>query len=211
MTVKFIENTYQNKTGILMFPDHYLAFPQTFVKEVDGSEVYSITENGRQIIKAGTIYPANDATAKGVVLYDLDVTDGDETGAIVYHGTIKTDKLPAAPVAAAISALPQITFFPIKKTLINTATPDPVIDDTGAEIIIDLYGTDFLAAAETEANWTVDVGTSGLTFTTATKISANQVKLTFTGTVAAGTVAITADKESVANDLASNTLSIVIA
>ena len=55
--------------------------------------------------------PENGATAKGVVLYDVDVTDGDSTGSLVIHGFIDKSKLPTEPDAAAITALPMIKFI----------------------------------------------------------------------------------------------------
>lgn len=207
MTVEFNETVYQNKSEILMFPDHYVAMAQKFEKD----HSLAVTENGRKIVKAGTLYPANDATAIGVVFRDLDVTDGDKNGAVILHGYIKTDKLPNAPTANAIAALNQITFLPIGKSIISTASATPAVDATGAVIVVDLIGTDFIAGVETETNWTIGAGTTGLTLSTAVKTDNNKATLTFTGTVAAGTLEITAKAACVANGVASNKISIVIA
>ena len=108
MTVKFIKEDYGNTKEILMFPDHYVAFAHTFLKD----DAASTLVGGRKIIKAGTIYPANGATAKGVVMYDVDVTDGDQSGAIIVHGFIKQSAIPAEPSPEAKAALPLIKFFP---------------------------------------------------------------------------------------------------
>lgn len=108
MTVKFNKEDYGNTKEILMFPDHYVAFAHTFLKD----DAAAATVGGKKIIKAGTIYPANDATAKGVLLSDVDVTDGDQTGALVIHGFIKQSAIPAAPADEAKAALPLIKFFP---------------------------------------------------------------------------------------------------
>ena len=70
------------------------------------------TVDGRKVIKAGTIYPTNDASAKGVVWADYDVTDGDVTGALIIHGFVKTAALPKAPAAEAKTALPMVAFMP---------------------------------------------------------------------------------------------------
>lgn len=89
--------------------DHYVAIPY------DCSDVTAT--NG--IIPAGTILPANDGTAKGVLLSDVD-KNKDPNGAIVIHGFIDTSKLPEAPsedttgenaATGAKSALKQITFI----------------------------------------------------------------------------------------------------
>lgn len=60
------------------------------------------------IVKAGTIVPANDATAIGVLLYDVK-KDENPNGAVVIHGFIKKDKLPVAP--ADTVAISQVTFI----------------------------------------------------------------------------------------------------
>ena len=108
MTGKVVKKEYGNKTEILMHPDHYVAFAHTFLQD----DAKAVVVDGRKIVKAGTIYPANDATAKGVVFYDVDVTDGDATGALIVHGFIKESALPAAPEATAKAALKLVHFYP---------------------------------------------------------------------------------------------------
>lgn len=69
--------------------------------------------NGRKIVPAGTILPANDATAKGVLLSPADVTYGDAAGAIVVNGYIDLAKVTdagLAPTAEAKTAMPKVTF-----------------------------------------------------------------------------------------------------
>ena len=61
--------------------------------------------NGGKYVKMGTIYPANGATAEGIVYEDVDVTTGDMPGSVVLSGVVYTDRLPTAPVAAAKTAL----------------------------------------------------------------------------------------------------------
>ena len=103
-----IETSYGTRKEILMFPD-YSGFAQTFDKTTHSALVATVDD--RKIIKAGTIFPANDKTAKGVVLYDLDVTDGSATGTVIYRGTVKASKIPTAPSADALKAMTQIKFF----------------------------------------------------------------------------------------------------
>jgi hypothetical protein len=85
--------------------DHFVAIPYTV--PAAGVEANA---DGYKIVPAGTILPANDATAVGVLLHDTDVTDGDRTDAIVVHGFIKSSVLPTAPSAAAKAALPLVKF-----------------------------------------------------------------------------------------------------
>lgn len=107
MSVVFKSQDYITGKQILAIPDHYVCVAHTFLK----NDAAATTVDGRKIIKAGTIYPANDATAKGVVFSDMDVTDGDMTGSILIHGFVKSAALPAVPAAAAITALKQVTFL----------------------------------------------------------------------------------------------------
>ena len=100
-------NSYSTPKGILMFPDEYQAFPNTF----EPTDPTAVTVGTKKIVRAGTIWPANDATAKGVVFYDVDVTGGTGTGAILFEASVKTSKLPVAPATTARTALPRITFF----------------------------------------------------------------------------------------------------
>lgn len=86
--------------------DHYIAIPYT----VPDTDIVA-DANGKKTVPAGTILPANDATAVGVLLHDTDVTYGARTDAIVIHGFIKTAKLPTAPADTAKTALKQISFM----------------------------------------------------------------------------------------------------
>lgn len=66
--------------------------------------------DGTKYVPAGAIIPANGATAKGILYEDVDVTTGDMPGSIVTRGAVYTDRLPAAPESAAVSALTGIQF-----------------------------------------------------------------------------------------------------
>jgi hypothetical protein len=66
--------------------------------------------DGTKYVPAGAIVPANGATAKGILYENVDVSTGAMPGSIVTRGAVYTDRLPAAPVAAATSALTGITF-----------------------------------------------------------------------------------------------------
>jgi hypothetical protein len=104
MSIKMKTQDYASSKHILAMPDHYVAIARKLEKD----SALAVTQEGRKIVKAGTLFPANDATAIGVVLNDYDVTDGDQQAAIVIHGFVLEAKLPAAP--ADTVNLPQITF-----------------------------------------------------------------------------------------------------
>lgn len=96
---------------ILATPDHYVAIARKHAQATAEAAGLAVLEDGRYIVKAGTIYPSNDAKATGVVLNDYDVTDGEVAMAVVVHGFVQTSKLPAEPAEAAVTALKQITFL----------------------------------------------------------------------------------------------------
>lgn len=119
---KFIQQDFGNHKEILKFPDHYVAVAVTVSDE--GIEADG---NGKKIVPAGTILGGtlaklleddtelavekNAAGAEGVLFRDTDVTYGPASGAMIIHGFIAVDKLPAEPAAEAIADLPQIHFI----------------------------------------------------------------------------------------------------
>ncbi len=66
--------------------------------------------NGRKIVKSGTVYPANDATAKGIVFNDVDVTEGTQPGAVMVEGYVIGERLPVVVSDEAKTALKEIKF-----------------------------------------------------------------------------------------------------
>lgn len=86
---------FEAKGNILAYAEPYVAISGT-LKKGSGTEVA-----GRSIVKGGTVYPKNDATAKGLVLYDVDVTDGDVEAPILVEGYVYKDKLPVEVNAEA--------------------------------------------------------------------------------------------------------------
>lgn len=85
--------------------DHYVGIPYTVSATGITADAY-----GKKTVPAGTILPLNDATAKGILLHDTDVTYGDRADTLIIHGFVKTAKLPVAPAAAAITVLTEISF-----------------------------------------------------------------------------------------------------
>ncbi len=202
MKVKEIEYGAPAKQ-ILAIPDHYVALGFKHAKAVAGTLGLAVSVDGRYVVKAGTIYPANDANAIGVVLNDYDVTDGDAMMAVVIHGFVKVAALPAIPSANAISALKQITFNPLislglaftgQKAAITvgaTADPDPVV--------FKLANATFRDGVETLANWTIAGETETKVEVTKIEVAADGQTVTFTldQTVAAvaGSVTVLPDAE----------------
>ena len=71
--VEFNHTDYTTAKGVLVFPDHYVSVAHTFKKD----DAAAVTQDGRKIVKAGTLYPSNDSSAIGIVWADYDVTDGE--------------------------------------------------------------------------------------------------------------------------------------
>lgn len=82
---------FENKniagTPEILANDHYAADTISFTAATDISDSW---KDGN-IIKAGAIVPKNDATAKGVLLYDVDVSKN-PNGAVITHGTVFSSK-----------------------------------------------------------------------------------------------------------------------
>lgn len=60
---------------------------------------------GNKTVAAGTVLPANDATATGILFEDADVTYGDHEGSLLVAGRIYADRLPKELSAEAKTAL----------------------------------------------------------------------------------------------------------
>ena len=156
MAIEYKSQDYTTGKQILVFPDHYVGVAQTF----NQNDAAAVTVDGRKIIKAGTIYPANDATAFGVVFYDVDVTDGDQNGTLIVHGFIKKAALPANPSANAKTALKAIQFFPLSAVTVALSTTKLAIaageaEDKTHTARVYISGTTFRAEAATLTNWTI--------------------------------------------------------
>lgn len=169
---------------ILAIPDHYVALGFRHPKATAETPGLATLVDGRYIVKAGTIYPANDETAIGVVLNDYDVTDGDAMMAVVIHGFIKTAALPAVPSADAIAAMKQITFNPLisiglaltgtKATIAVGATTDP------DPVVFKLVNATFRDGAETLTNWTITGENDTKVRVTKIEVAADKQTVTFT-------------------------------
>ena len=83
--------------------------------------------DGKKILKAGTflgsalsgqgvlkdsakVKAVNGAETEGLLVNDVEVTHGDMEAAMLYMGTVGLDRIPEAPVAATLTALPRVTF-----------------------------------------------------------------------------------------------------
>lgn len=65
----------------------------------------TVTDDGIKYIKAGTVYPANDTTAEGIVYEDVDVTSGNMPASVVVAGRVYADRLAETISSDAKTAL----------------------------------------------------------------------------------------------------------
>lgn len=96
--MKFTNKTVTSGVNILA-NDHFVAIPY------DCKALSALATDG--VIPAGTIVPANDATAVGVLLNDVVLAEN-PNGTVVIHGFIQKSKLPVAP--AETVAIAQVQF-----------------------------------------------------------------------------------------------------
>ena len=83
---------------------------QTFTYQIPQS--LGVLQDGRKIVKSGTVFPANNATAIGIVFNDVDVTNGDAPGAVLVEGWIIKERLPQQ-----ISPSAQLPLIKVKPTV----------------------------------------------------------------------------------------------
>jgi hypothetical protein len=105
---KYITREFGQPIEILKFNDYKCA--PCMVSDVG----VTADANGLKIVKAGTPWPANDATCKGLLLHDNNVTYGPVAGTYVFEGSINVAKLTANGITVADTAkavLPRVTFF----------------------------------------------------------------------------------------------------
>lgn len=79
---------------------------QSFTEYVDNTNAAVITDTrGRKVIPAGSIFPANDATATGVTINEVDVTNNAAPVGVIVEGYLLQERLPVMPSNEAKTAM----------------------------------------------------------------------------------------------------------
>lgn len=121
--MKVKQTEYLNTKGILAMADHYVTIGRKYEQATAASGiVVQDTNTGRLVIKAGTVYPADNETAIGLVFQDYDVTDGDVNLAIMIHGFVLAKKLPVIPSDKALAAMKQISILKEDMSIVAAAS-----------------------------------------------------------------------------------------
>lgn len=76
---------------------------RTVTKQIPQS--LGVQGGDKLIVPAGTIFPANDNTAVGVLYEPVDVTYGDHEGSVIVAGHLYGNRLPVAPADASKTAM----------------------------------------------------------------------------------------------------------
>ena len=87
------------KSGVSYAPGYFLANHEKctrLTREIPGTGDFVKEANGGKYVPMGTIFPANGATAEGIVYEDVDVTAGNMPGSVVTNGVVYEDRLPEA-------------------------------------------------------------------------------------------------------------------
>lgn len=92
-------------SGKVYAPGYFLAHEECERKTRTIPQSLATTVGETKYVKMGTIFPANGATAEGIVYEDVDVTTGNMPGSVVLSGVVYLNRLPVAPVEAAKTAL----------------------------------------------------------------------------------------------------------
>lgn len=106
--MSFIDET---RKGVVYAPGYFLGHEECTRETREMPTTLAVTAgDGSKYVPMGTIYPANGATAKGIVYEDVDVTTGNMPGSVVTKGTIIEDRLPDTLDSDAKSALVALGF-----------------------------------------------------------------------------------------------------
>ena len=102
-------------TNIGYAPGYFLADTEHCTREtrqIAANHAQVVTKaDGSKYVPAGAVIPANGATAEGILYEDVDVSTGNMPGSVVTAGRVYKDRLPAAPVADAVTAMKNIVLI----------------------------------------------------------------------------------------------------
>lgn len=98
---------YEDSKGVTYAPGYFLANNEDCTRKTREIEQDNATvaEDGSKYVPMGTIYPANDGTAEGIVYEDVDVTSGNMPGSVVLSGVVYENRLADELAEGAKTAL----------------------------------------------------------------------------------------------------------
>lgn len=102
-----------DKNGKIYAPGWFLADNEgctRLTQNIDFTDARVVTVGTGKYLPMGSIWPANGATAKGIVYEDVDVTEGNMPGSVVMQGKVYENRLPETVNADAKTALQALGF-----------------------------------------------------------------------------------------------------
>lgn len=81
----------------------------SFTKQAETS-MATAGDDGRKVLPAGSIFPANDTTAIGITINPVDVTDGPQPVGVIVEGYVIAERLPVEPSEEAKTAMKEIKY-----------------------------------------------------------------------------------------------------
>ena len=179
----YIKTTEFGSKPEFVASDHYVNYTATIsdsgVSVVDGKKIVArgsfIGSDGKVVTDPGS------QAVKGILFHDVDVTSGPLPGALMIHGFVYDDRLPAASDSDVKAALPGITFI---------TKSDPVV---GGDGVLPIPGVRAFAEflVDTDKPVTITGGES----------DKYNVKIVFTATATAGNETATWSSTTLTIDL----------
>lgn len=74
------------------------------------------------VLPAGSVYPANDATAEGITISDVNVSKGAQPVGVIVDGHILIERLPVKPSDAAQKAMRLVKLYDANGKLLAVPT-----------------------------------------------------------------------------------------
>ncbi|MFZ6148121.1 hypothetical protein ACO0KD_05825 [Enterococcus avium] len=90
----------------------------SFTKQVDDTHA-GVVEG---VLPAGSIYPANDGTAEGITINDIDVTKGPQPVGVIVEGHVLIERLPVKPSNEAQKVMREIKLYDADGKLLAVPT-----------------------------------------------------------------------------------------
>lgn len=126
-------SNFASQSGYGWDAGHFLVDDETCVRTsmtIAANHAQVVTrDNGRKVVPAGAVIPANGSTAEGILFEDIDVTDGANVGSVVTEGIVYEDRLPAAIESDAETAMTGITVITTSPSITRPYTD--VVDASG--------------------------------------------------------------------------------
>lgn len=162
-----IQETCLRPKDISFVVGPFVAIPMQQEKGTEAISNFIKKENNRYYLCGGAIWPSNDANAKGIVAWDKDITDGSVTFSLIVDGNVRVELLPAAPSAAAVSALQNISFIPKQdgeipsyfQVILPTVSNGEIEVGEGSSLIV-LKGGSFSFTVDAETGYHVSAVTA---------------------------------------------------